>query len=216
MGLDITHYKATLKLSENSELINIGGEIRGMVGAETRENFSDFNVPFEYFDKYIQLIECPIITDTVIIVEDNEKFEYATNHFSNSGYKILLRNNDLEQNLSNYEKEKHLKEFGKHYGSSILNEWTVLNYFRTERKEGFYYYQVGCQRKGMNENFWKRFCNNDIYEYALKDDFEYASKCVMRKQPYEPKADFELRKENFKKNFLDNYENGTSFMSVSY
>ena len=216
MGLDITHYKATLKLPENSELINIGGQIRGIVGAEIRESFSDFNVPFEHFDNYIQLIDCPIVTDTVIIVEDIEKVEYVTNHFSNSDYKILLRNDNLEQNLKDYEKEKDIKELGKHYGSSILNEWKVLNYFRTERKEGFYYHQVGYQRKGMNENFWKRFCNDDIYEYALKDDFEYANKCVRSKQLYEPKADFELRKESFKKQFLDNYENGASFMSLSY
>lgn len=216
MGLDITHYKATLKLPENCELINIGGEIRGNVGAETKESFSDFNVPFEHFDNYIQLIDCPIVIDTVIIVEDKENVDYVTNHFSNSDYKILLRDDNLEQNLNKYEKEKDLKEFGKHYGSSVLNEWKILKYFKTERKEGFYYHQVGYQRKGMSEKFWKRFYNDDIHEYALKDDFEYASKCVKRKQLYEPKVDFELRKDNFKKQFLDNYENGASFMSVSY
>ncbi len=216
MGLDITHYKATLELSQNSELIKIGGEIRGLVGAETRDSFSDFNVPFEHFEKYIQLIDYPIIIDTLIIVEDKDKIEYATNHFSNSNYKILLRNDDLEKKLNDYEKENNLKDFRRHSKSSILNEWKIINYYKIESKEGFYYQQVGYQRKGMNENFWKRFCNDDIYQYALKEDFEFASNCLQRKQLNETKADFELRKENFNKQFLENYENGGSFMSLSY
>jgi len=216
MGLDITHYKATLKLPENSELINIGGQIRGIVGAETRDSFSDFNVPFEHFKDYIQLIDCPITIDTAIIVEDKNNFEYVTNHFSNSDYKLFLNNDDLNKNLNEYEDEKNLKEFRKHFGNSVLNKWKVLNYYKTEKSEGFYYQQVGYQRKGMNEKFWNRFCKDDIYDYALKEDFEYASKCVRKKQLFEPKTEFELRKESFKKQFLNNYENGASFMSLSY
>ena len=216
MGLDITHYKATLKLPENSELINIGGQIRGIVGAETRDSFSDFNVPFEHFENYIQLIDCPIIIDTVIIAEDKNDFDYVTNHFSSSDYRIFINNDNLNHNLNKYENEKNLEKFGKHFGNSVLNKWKVLNYYKTEKNEGFYYRQVGYQRKGMNEKFWNRFCKDYIFEYALKEDFEYASKCVQKKQLYEPKADFESRKESFKKQFLDNYENGSSFMSVSY
>ncbi|SFU66983.1 hypothetical protein SAMN05216480_11283 [Pustulibacterium marinum] len=216
MGLDITHYKATLELPKNSELINIGGEIRGMFGAETRESFSDFNVPFEHFKNFIQAIDCPIIMETVIIVEEKNDIEYVNNHFSSTDYKILLNDNSLNRNLKAYESGKGLNDSKRHFGESVLNKWKVLNYYKIEKREGFYYHQVAYQRKGMNENLWKRFCNNDIYEYALKSDFEYANKCVSRKKPYEPKADFELRKESFKKEFLDNYENGTSFMSVSY
>ena len=216
MGLDITHYKATLELPENSELINIGGEIRGMVGAETRESFSDFNVSFEHFKNYIQLIDCPIVLDTVIIVEGKNNIEYVTNHFSTSDYKILLNDESLSQNLNEYENEKGFKDLKKHFGKSVLNKWIVLSYYKIEKREGFYYHQVGYQRKGMNEKFWNRFCTNDIYDYALKEDFEYANKCVTKKQLFEPKTDFELRKENFKRQFLDNYENGASFMSLSY
>ncbi|HLV50884.1 MAG TPA: hypothetical protein VKY44_02875 [Flavobacterium sp.] len=216
MGLDITHYKATLKLPANSELIIIGGQIRSEVGAETRESFSDFDVPFEHFDNYIQLIDCPIVVDSLIIVEDKDNLEYVTNHFSSSDYKILLNKDDLNKNLDEYENEKKLKELEKHIGNNVLNKWKVLNYVRTEKKEGFYYHQVGYQRKGMNEKFWKRFCNDDIYDYALKENFEYASKCLLKKQLFESKADFELRKENFKNQFIDTYENGASFMSLSY
>lgn len=70
MGLDITHYKATLKQPENSELIFVGREIWGKIGFKTRESFSGFNVPFEHFNKYIQLIDCPVVVNTIIIVED--------------------------------------------------------------------------------------------------------------------------------------------------
>jgi hypothetical protein len=216
MGLDITHYKAILKLPENSELLNIGGQIRGIVGAETRESFSEFNVPFEHFKNFIQPIDCPIIMETVIIAEGKNNIEYVTNHFSSSDYKILLNDDSLSRNLNEYENEKGLKDFRKHFGESVLNKWKVLNYYKTEKKEGFYYQQVGYQRKGMNKKFWNRFCKDDIYEYALKEDFEYASKCLQKKQLSEPETEFELRKESFKKQFLDNFENGASFMSLSY
>src|SRR5690606_41916223 len=102
-----------LPISANSELIIIGGQIRSEVGAETRESFSDFDVPFEHFDNYIQLIDCPIVVDSLIIVEDKDNLEYVTNHFSSSDYKILLNKDDLNKNLDEYENEKKLKELDR-------------------------------------------------------------------------------------------------------
>lgn len=216
MGLDITHYKAILNLPENSELIYIGGEIRGTVGAETKESFSDFNVPFEHFKKYIQLIDCPIVIDKVIIVENEDKYDYATKHFSNSNYLILINNKHLKQKLNEFENKKDFKELKKGFSSGALDQWRILNYYKTEKKEGFYYHQVGNQRKGMNENFWNQFCSNQNYEYAKKEDFDFAYSCISKLREEEWNVDFELKKKEFKKNFIDNFELGSSFMSVSY
>ena len=52
LGLDITHYKAILKLPEKTS-ININNQIRSDYGVETSKSFSSFNVPFDYFKKYI-------------------------------------------------------------------------------------------------------------------------------------------------------------------
>ncbi|MCT8341283.1 hypothetical protein MG296_14570 [Flavobacteriaceae bacterium TK19130] len=216
MGLDITHYKAVLKLPENPGLINVGGEIRGQVGAETKESFSDFNVSFEHFQNYIQLIDCPKVIDTLIIVDEKEDLETTTNHFSKSDYKIFLNDKELKRELKIYESERKLENCEKYFSNSALNKWKILNYFETEKKEGFYYQAVGDQRKGMNDMFWNRFCNNNIYNYARKEDFEFAMKCLRIKQPHEYKSEFELRKEKFKDEFINNFELGASFMFVSY
>ncbi len=216
MGLDITHYKAILELPKNSELISIGGQIRGKTGAETRESFCDFNVPFEHFENYIQIIDYPNIKETAIVVKHKEKNTDINKQFANSGYKILLDNEDLDKNLAEYENEKNLKNLNKHINDNPFTEWKVISYYEYEKREGFYFQELGYQRKGMNNKFWKRFCSSDIYEYGLLEDFEFAYSCLHKLQQVESNADFELRKKEFKKHFIDNFELGTSFMSVSY
>lgn len=144
LGLDITHYKAILKLPEEIS-ININNQIRSDYGIETSKSFSSFNVPFDYFKKYIQKIK--------------------------------------------------------------INS--------TETLEGFYFQEVGYQRKGMNNKFWKRFCSSKTYDYALLEDFHFAYESLKRNEA-ESKSEFMKRKQYFKENFIDNFEIGKSFLSVSY
>ena len=68
----------------------------------------------------------------------------------------------------------------------------------------------------MNEEFWKRFYSDTIYDFALWEDFEYAYECVDYYWPSDTKQDLVERKKKFKENFLDQYELGASFLRLSY
>ena len=116
-------------------------------------------------------------------------------------------------NSSNFSSNFNLK---KDFEDVHYTNWIILKYYCLEKKDGFYFKSVGEQRKGMNGQFWEKFCNGDKYNFALKEDFEYAFSCVDRYWDSDTEESVRERKEKFKKEFLDNFELGASFMSISY
>lgn len=211
MGLDITHYKATLEKPQTTDPTSICGE--------TREGYNDFNVPFEHFKQYIQEIDYPNILNTVIIVMQEYQLNHVKEFFKDSNYTFFLKTNEEEFNnlLTKHEIENDLIGLHKHMNDQVLGaKWIVLDYYEILKKEGFYYEEVGYQRKGINSKFWDRFSSEDIYNFALKEDFEYAYSCIDYYWSSDTSEIVKLRKEDFKKNFIDNFESGASFLSLSY
>ncbi|GAL86140.1 hypothetical protein MYP_3369 [Sporocytophaga myxococcoides] len=211
MGLDITHYKATLIKPQTTDPTS--------VLSETRESYNDFNVPFQHFKQYIQEIDCPNILDTVIIAKQENHLDEAKEFLKNYNYTFFLKTNDEELNnlLTKHEIENGLIGLHKHMHDQVLGaRWIVLYYYEILKKEGFYYEEVGYQRKGMSSKFWDRFSSEDIYNFALKEDFEYAYSCVDYCWSIDTREIVKQRKEDFKNNFIDNFESGASFLSLSY
>ncbi|WP_221418046.1 hypothetical protein, partial [Fulvivirga kasyanovii] len=62
----------------------------------------------------------------------------------------------------------------------------------------------------------KRFCSSDTYHFALKEDFQFALSCVDFYWTEDTEDELKQRKQNFNTNFLDKYEYGASFLTVSY
>ena len=85
-------------------------------------------------------------------------------------------------------------------------------------KKGVYYKDVGYQRKGMNEAFGDRYYNIDFFLFHKEEDFLFAYNCIGGEWYLEHfgKERVDEMKENFKKNFIDNYEYGRSLLSVSF
>lgn len=73
MGLDITHYKATLQRPKLIDPFN-----RHFI---TVKDFEGFDTSIEYFDKNIQLVDDPIILKTLIFQKKRKR---------NSGSKGIL------------------------------------------------------------------------------------------------------------------------------
>lgn len=87
-----------------------------------------------------------------------------------------------------------------------------------EKKEGFYFKEVGHQRKGMEPEFMDRFykIEEEIYNFALKEDFDYAMNCVIESEKLSIQKVPSTLKKEFKTKFIDTFENGASFISLSY
>lgn len=218
MGLDITHYKATFEKAEINSLFYIDQGIYADTGGIVRETFSGFNVRFDHFKNYIQEIDCPVELDSVIIVNDKKDSKRIEEYFKSSGRKIFVKENEdqLHQELTEFEKSSDYLNIEKCFQDIDYAGWTILKYYKTIKKEGFYYKESGYQRKGMNNKFYKRFCSSNIYNFALKEDFDYALSCVDYYWKSDTRIMVEERKKEFNKSFINNFEKGASFMMVSY
>lgn len=207
MGLDLTHCKATLErqVVSNSYLIQ----------GKTKEDFKEFNVPFEHFKPYIQQIDCANVIDSVIVVNKKSELNEVKEWFKNSDIDILLNDDhdEFKKILKSYEFNKGIEGCNKHVNDSVVGcKWAVYTYYKIETNEGFYFKVVGEQRKGMNDAFWERFYSEVIYNFALQEDFEHAYSCLAHYNENK----IRIIEQNFKKIFLDNFELGASFMSLSY
>jgi len=209
MVLDISHIKAVLERPHTTAPYELGGV--------TDDNFRGFNVEFSHFHKYIQLIDCSNIQHTIIIVEDEKYWQETIDWFKQSQYPVFYKQNEeiFQKELQAYALKNHLQTLHKHIATDVI-KWKVMYYYEMARKLGFYTKEVGYQRKGMNDNFWKNFYFNTNYDFVLKDDFEYAYNCVDYYCPSDTKVDVLERKKKFKENFLDKYEFGASCLSLSY
>lgn len=183
----------------------------------TKEEFNGFNVDFAHFSKYTQQIDCPKVVQTFIIVAEEQHLLYAQNLFEESGYRVLFQPDDavLQKEIAALEHKYPLAGLEKQLCAGPP-EWKLLYYCEVKKQTGFYIEHIGYQRKGMNSKFWERFCGGVFDSYALWEDFQYAYHCVDHYWRAETAEDVAMRKQEFKKNFLDAYEPGASFMSVSY
>ncbi len=218
MGLDITHYKATMEKAESHTLFYIGNDIYGKTGALIRENFDDFNVDFDHFNKYIQHIDVPTEVESVIIIKGPENLKKVKDHFQSNKRTFLIRENEeqFKIELNDFEKKRGYQKLKKVFEDIHYADWIILKYYTIEKKEGFYFKSVGDQRKGMNGKFWDKFCNGVKYNFALKEDFDYAFTCVDSYWDTDTEESVRRRREEFKKGFIDNFEFGASFISISY
>ncbi len=209
MGLDISHVKAT----SQRPIIKLPHQLHGV----TEDDYTTFNVPFEYFHRYIQDIDTIQEIDSIIIVKEEKYLEETIAWFKKSGHHVIFNKEKqaLEKELKAIESKKNLTHLHKFFDDGP-SQWIVLEYCDIIKKRGFYTAEVGYQRKGMNEKFWNRFLSNDIYDFALKEDFEYAYSSIDNAWGTDSKHDVETRKNEFKANFLDKFEAGASFLSLSY
>ncbi|MBC8111234.1 MAG: hypothetical protein H7Y04_09270 [Verrucomicrobia bacterium] len=213
--MDIFHEKATMIPPTVDGIYSYNSQI------VLENEFEGFNVPFNHFRKYIQEVDYKIEVETIFIVEE-EKYLQETKTWSNqleTNYTVL-HNPDkkiLDLAIKNYEQERKLGDL--QFTIQPANEFRhyhIQEYYYTVKRKGFYVKEVGYQRKGVNYNFWNRFEHEDTYNFAWWEDFEYAYDCVDKYWSSDTKQEIVQRKADFKKDFLDNFELGASYMRVSY
>jgi len=231
MGLDITHYKATLIKPKSSSRWNLNFQLE--------EYFTDggsgFDVDFNYFSSYVQLIDVPKTLKELIIVKDESKLDEVKKVFKDSDdrWRKLTGKPDENENrlilcepdslsidntankiLCPSEENRLFVERSEHR----LGIFVRFELYQLEQKIGFYYEEVGYQRKGMGSRF-NHYTNggtHGIYCFTAKSDFEYALTCVDYYWQDDDEEDVITRREQFKANFVDSYKPNCSWMSVSY
>lgn len=206
------HRKATLKRFSDVSL-------PGLRSVVTEDDMNTFNVPFDYFGKYVQHVNAPGIIQKVILLLDENAFEAAlqwkkkTFPEKEADYPILVHFQDhkMTDALENHVKEKKLDLLYTHEDFPHF-PWSIKHYYEVVQKKGFYTEDVGYQGGMVSKKFQGRFGDEQLSSFALKEDFEFTYSCIDATPPYGGKEDMEIRRKNFKENFLDNYEAGASFL----
>ena len=206
MGLDITHYRATLRRPEKLDPFN-----RNFI---TEQEFEGFDTNFEYFENSIQMIETPSTLKTLIFPKREGEIDEVKNFLKCEEYVYLYEQNeqDIDKSVGHYTEASFLT-------NSLLHSWTTDKWFgfhiyKLDKQIGFYFEEVGYQRKGINNKFWTRFGSENINCFTKRDDFEFALTCVDFYWNNDTKDEVNLRKQLFKENFVDRYEANKSWMNI--
>ena len=211
MGLDITHYKATLSFQDKDKFIYPGVEIYGQYIYLTPKDFEDFNVDYQHFSNYIQQIQCPQVVITVIQAKKEEYLPEIKKHFRNNKDYIIITPEDEKETLED-ERFKNLRC----YKDTGALKWDILKFCMLETIEEIYFEAIGGQRKGVNNNFWKHFESTSIYNFAKHEDFMAAYHSIDKYWNSDTDEIVTERKKAFKTSFIDNFEEGASFMALCY
>ncbi len=208
MGLDITHYKATLERPLKIEPFNT----KFILESE----FDGFDVTFDYFQNYIQNVDTPETLETIIFPKRENEIDEVKQFLNNENYHYLFEKDKINLNIrvDKFIKDNNL--IGNLTHSWEADKWFGFHIYKHKKQIGFYFEKIGEQRKGMNENFWTRFASDKTFCFTKKEDFDYASTCVDFYWDVDTKEDVEMRRKLFKENFVDKYELNKSWMSLSY
>mgnify|MGYP000913842001 CR=1 FL=1 len=211
MGLDITHYKATLQRPEELHPVSNNYIIE--------ESFDEwgFDSDFNHFSAYIQFIDHPVSLQTIIFPRkdsDPEKVKYWLSTYEYPVFFFDKETADMETILEEYLETNGLA--GNQVRRWDTEQWIGFQVFYYEQVPGFYFQEVGYQRKGMNETFWTRFGSEDTYCFLKKEDVEFAYTCVDYYWDDDTEEEVIVRKQLFLENFVTNFEPGKSWMSLSY
>ena len=214
MGLDISHYKVLNNLPNPSTALN-----EGCLYADDFELFQNTSKPLQSNIK--EIVYCDIkdslhlvnnLDDCNELIKDNKfnkQFGYPMKHFKQV-------NSESEANKAISEFEIKNKLIGLHHYRK-KGKWTTIQFYDIQFKRGLYFECVGYQRKGMNDEFWKHFSNNDdFYYYTELEDFQYAYNCIDKYWESDTSETIIKRKDEFRRTFLDNFQYGISFLGISY
>lgn len=208
MGLDITHYKATLDRPEDINPLNTPFVIL--------DEFEGFDVDSTYFQESIQCVDVPEVLKTLIIVKNEDEIDEVKKLLYDDITSFLF---DRDKSKIDIMVSSFINE-NKSSGSMLhkweTDKWLGINIFMTRKKNGFYFEEVGYARKGMNGKFREKFLNKEVFRYTKLDDFKYARECVDYYWRSDTRSSLELRRNEFQKNFIDKYEVNKSWMELNY
>lgn len=211
MGLDVTHVKLTREPIEKGDYYLLD------------EWESCCNVPLKHYEKFITDVEVFDFDKTIAIFNNEADLEQLkrNNLFNEqSCMKIFIGKIDerLKKQVKSYIAREGLDKLEMlQLGTEVQNvKYHDISFGKKIMRKGFYLKVIGTQRKGMDPYFYKEF--KRFLLYGKKEDFELAYSCVGNKFFLETfgKEEVQQMRNNFRKNFIDNYVFGESLLEVSF
>ena len=211
MGMDISHVQLTVTPRDDNDFWEVS-------------DWDSFcNVPLKHYLNYVTLIDAIVFNKSVLIVENEEKFEKLkkSNHFRLHEYlNVFFREPDydtMKEVLYQFIVKQNLNKLKRMEFSNIENgiEYHTISFGEYMKVKGVYYTDdIGYQRNGMDDTFYNKFKKYEVW--GKKEDFDLAYDCVGGDWYFEhwgQEAVNEM-KENFKRNFVDKFEFGKSLLCV--
>lgn len=178
-------------------------------------SITEMDIPENYFINYMQLVDIPHYVCNLIVVKTIQEYDFLTNSkYSYTKAKDVLLHNPhplvQEQVIKNYEEENNLLHFLKSHWEN--GDKYGIKYFYFTQIKGFYYEEVCLQRIVMNPEIYNRFFEYSPDTFTAKDDFDFAFAHLNFYEQEGTNGFIDTGKDTFKQNFIDKYEEGSSFM----
>ena len=211
MGLDITHYKFSHLPNDEGRQLTI-------------EDWDlECNVSLQFYSKFITDVWEYDFNKTIVIVENEQVLENLKKceFFNDMNYMEVFVGSlkgKMRTDLASYIKNEKLDKLERS-GFKIKHdgiEYSEISFGERVIKKGFFYDEVGSQRKGMNNLFYDTF--KKYLFWGEKKDFDLAFECVggdYYKDCWSQEA-LDRLKANFKANFVDKFVFGQSILCVSF
>lgn len=172
------------------------------------------------FDRFIKKELVPGYFDKVAIFLNEENKALAKPYLLNSkdpeeDFQLFMVGplKDCEEKLLDFEIQNNLEPDTREIlasnieiGNRVIEFQSVL-YDCKVKREILYYEEMGYQRKGMSAEF---------YEYFKKDAYYVEKRDFMKLLDFMDPENHMYDPENIRKNFIDNYEEGKSVLSLSW
>lgn len=210
MGLDIMHYKICEEL---------GNEFVPNLNIVSKTDIELYNTDIDYFEQYWKAIHKYSYVTSFKVAYSQESYKKAKKTWQewNPAIEVIKGSLELREKLivelSNRPENKNLHLFVKDE-----MDWESLNFYRASEIIGFYSKQVGYQRKGVKDEFFEtyNYKKTGLSNFVEKSDFENVYNLIGKYYEHNDDEDVKLLKENYKKNFLDKFEEGKSILTISY
>ena len=209
MGLDIGHFRATIEKPKDKSFFG---------NVVLQNEYRGFNVPFSYFNDYIQDVEYLLLIKQLVIPRSYKYYKWCCKDYKdNKLFNVIFPINDryIEYKIKQFDLKYNKNGFVRREGNSQLSVRTIA-YYDLRTIKGFYYEAIGDQRKGMGAKF-NKFCHPEIFNWVGIENFYEAYESIeFDELGGDTFQDYNDRLVNFKENFIDKYKEGASYMTVSY
>lgn len=183
----------------------------------------DCNVSLKHYSKYITDIWEYDFDKAIAIVKNEQVLEALKKckTFDEMNYMAVFvgsQDSKMRTNLASYIKNEKLDKLEKS-GFKIKHdgiEYREISFGERVIKKGFFYDEVGYQRKGMNNLFYDTF--KKYLFWGERKDFDLAFECVEDDYYIDylgQEVDTEA-KAQFKTDFVDKFVFGQSILCVSF
>lgn len=199
MGNYIYHKKATLKkpakLTTNTHILS---------DLES-DQYSVWDVPFSYFEKYFQIVETIKLVDSILILDTYEEFNAeklrlpASNVFHQS-----------EQNLiENFITAKSYRNIWLE--TERMDGRTIISLYERKSGKGFYTEEIfESPFKDCDPNFYETYSSANYY--TRFEVFEKACNLKFNEWKYKSQVEFEHDVQVLRQYLIEQYEAGRSIL----